>query len=276
MQQNVLWTKSQARLKQFRQQGNSHYNWLFLPGGPGLGSESLTQLMEVLSLPGTMWYLDLPGDGSNNTEDDEQHFARWSDGLIEATAALDHVILVAHSSGGMFALATPEIENNLVGLVLMGSAPDAGWQNFFMQYVEKHPIAEATRLQKMYEANPSNGILRDLTIACAPYFSTAKSLKQIAAMLTILPFNYKSHQWAEKNFDATYQAKWIPQKIPTLIFTGEHDHITPFMLFSQSQQFHRANIDMHEIKNASHFPWFDNPEQVKEVFRKYYQLLEQV
>lgn len=273
MKPTIIWTKSQARLKQLRQETNTFYNWLFLPGGPGLGSESLNNLLDILSLPGTIWCLDLPGDGSNNTQDDEQSFSNWSNGLIEATAALDNVILVAHSSGGMFALATPEIENSLAGLVLMDSAPHAGWQKFFMQYTQEHPIDKAARLQEIYTTKPSNEALRKLTIACAPYFSTPASATKITQMLASLPFNYKSHLWAEKHFDSTYQAKWIPQKIPTLIFSGDQDPITPLSLFSQEQHFHRPNIRIREIKNASHFPWFDNPDQVREVFAEYCQWL---
>jgi pimeloyl-ACP methyl ester carboxylesterase len=273
MPQNTIWTKSKARLNQLRH-SNAKYNWLFLPGGPGLGSESLFNLTTILSLPGSIWLLDLPGDGSNNTEDDEQSFSNWSQALIEATQRLDKVILVAHSTGGMFALATPELESNLSGLVLMDSAPNADWQNLFMLYVKEHPLKEAEKLQALYEKEPSNEILGRLTIASAPYFSTANSLNTIEKMLATLPFNYKSHQWAENNFDRTYEAKWIPQKIPTLIFSGEKDPITPLMLFSQAKQFQRENISIQEIKNASHFPWMDNPEEVKRLFEEYSQLLE--
>lgn len=269
MKKSQFWTQSKARLQCLFEDKNSEYNWLFLPGGPGLGSESLNNLTEILSLPGSIWYVDLPGDGSNITEDDEKSFSNWSSALIEATSALDQVILVAHSSGGMFSLATPELEKNLIGLVLMDSAPNAGWQHFFMTYVKKHPLAEVERLQKIYEKTPSNHLLQELTMACASYFSTPKSLEKIREMLASLPFNYKSHLWAEKNFDQSYQAKWIPRKIPTLIFSGEHDNITPLMLFSQAREFQRQNICIREIKEASHFPWFDNPEQVKEVFAQY-------
>ena len=129
MKQGTFWTRSGARLQRVHQNSNSQYNWLFLPGGPGLGSESLSDLIKILSLPGAIWYLDLPEDGSNTT-DDKFSFSNWSISLIEATKALDQVILVAHSSGGMFALATPELEDNLLGLVLMDSSPNASWQNF--------------------------------------------------------------------------------------------------------------------------------------------------
>lgn len=276
MRENLIWTKSKARLSRLPRDNNAKYNWLFLPGGPGLGSESLSNLIEILSLPGAVWYLDLPGDGSNNTQDDEKSFSNWSNALIEATNELDNVILVAHSSGGMFALATPELENNLLGLVLMDTSPNASWQNFFMEYVKNHPLEEAEKLQKMYEKKPSNDLLRSVTIACAPYFSIPKNIDKTIKMLDSLPFNYKSHLWSENNFDKTYQAKWIPEKIPTLIFSGDQDYITPLVLFSKSPEFQRQNIYMYEIKDASHFPWIDNPEQVKKLFVDYCQYLNKI
>lgn len=248
-------------------------NWLFLPGGPGLGSESLNGLAEILYLPGNVWHVDFPGDGSNTTKDDIEHFAHWSQALIEVTSALANVILVAHSSGGMFALATPALENILIGLVLMDSAPNALWQRFFAQYVKENPLIEAEKLQILYNNDPSNETLKKLTIACAPYFSTKISLHRIMHLLESLPFNYKTHLWAEKNFDQTYQAQWIPKTLPTLIFAGEQDHITPLKLFIESDDFKRSNILIREIKNGSHFPWLDNPTQVKEIFKEFCQKL---
>lgn len=272
MKNKLIWTKSKARLTCLHNDNGTKYNWLFLPGGPGLGSESLHELTDLLSLPGTMWSVDFPGDGSNIKERDA-NFSHWQQALIEASHALENIILVAHSSGGMFALATPALEETLTGLILMDSAPDAGWMTLFGEYVEAHPLVEVQSLQLLYEKNPSNDLLKKLTIACAPYFSIEKNIAKIVSMLNSLPFNYKSHLWAEKNFDQTYKANWVPQSIPTMIFAGDLDHITPLKLFSESKAFQRKNIVIREIKNASHFPWIDNPVQVKKLFEEYYQWL---
>lgn len=272
--QKQLWTHSKARLQQVYTDDSEPYNWLFLPGGPGLGSESLRDLIELLSLPGTMWCVDFPGDGSNISENEDLNFSNWQEALIEATSKFENTILVAHSSGGMFALATSELEKNLIGLVLMDSAPNSDWQKYFSDYVKANPIFSAEKLQKLYDAHPSDATLKDLTIAGAPYFSTKKNAAKIASLLSELPFCSKSHKWAEKNFDHWYQAKWIPQNIPTMIFAGDQDHLTPIKLFFQTNGFQRENIHIHEIENASHFPWLDNPEQVKELFNEYCQWIQ--
>ena len=104
-----LWTADGGRLQHQSSYKNSEINWLFLPGGPGLGSETLLPLIHLLNLPGTSWCLDLPGDGSNATPDDSLYFAQWSEALVEAVGTLDNVILVAHSTGGMYALATARL-----------------------------------------------------------------------------------------------------------------------------------------------------------------------
>ena len=217
MQKTYLWTQSKARLQFIRANSGECYNWIFLPGGPRIGSESLNGLTQILSLPGAAWHLDLPGDGSNITSDDSYDFANWSKALLEAVSALKNVILVAHSTGGMYALATAALEKILTGLVLMDSAPDATWQQAFAEYVKKYPLAVVEQLQKLYEQSPSNETLKQATIASAPYFMTKHGLKKSIDLLESLPFNYKSHAWSAKYFDETYKAAWIPKKLPTLI-----------------------------------------------------------
>lgn len=56
------------------------------------------------------------GDGSNTTSDNPESFSKWPAALIEAVSQFDNVILVAHSTGGMYALSVPELESRLEGL----------------------------------------------------------------------------------------------------------------------------------------------------------------
>jgi pimeloyl-ACP methyl ester carboxylesterase len=142
MVKTCLQTPSGARLQLVRNSDGKNLHWLFLPGGPGLGSESLGLLLNILQLPGTMWRVDLPGDGSNTTSSNYESFSHWPSALIEAISKFEHVILVAHSTGGMYALSTPEIENFLGGLILLGSAPDAGWQISFEETIKNCPVPE--------------------------------------------------------------------------------------------------------------------------------------
>ncbi len=259
---NCFWTKSSARLQCIRPEENANFNWIFLPGGPGLGSEYLCSLTDLLKIPGNFWLLDLPGDGSNT----QGSFENWSIALIEAVTELNNVILVAHSTGGMFALSTPQLEKHLKGLILLDSAPDASWQAAFAEEIEKNPLPNLDKLQANYRKNPNNTALKKLTIAFAPYLFTQEGQAKGKQLLENLPYNWKSCLWSEEHFDSTYAAKWIP-KIPTLILSGEFDLITPLHLFSNLAEFRRGNITFQSIPNAGHFPWIENPEAVGVAFQ---------
>src|ERR1700759_2023358 len=68
-------------------------NWLLLPGGPGIGSESLAELAGELDVPGSVWLVDLPGDGSNVTPMDTNPYADWPQVLLEAARAVPNPVL---------------------------------------------------------------------------------------------------------------------------------------------------------------------------------------
>lgn len=268
MLKNYLWNQFGARFQFIKSQNGEPLNWLFLPGGPGLGSESLYQLTQSLNLPGTLWHLDLPGDGSNITANNTESFQNWAKALIEAIQTLDHVILVGHSTGGMYALSLPSLEKKLRGLVLMNSAPNASWQINFQKVMNASPIPQLEALAKIHEQNPSQSTLKELTVASAPYLFTKKGLKEGIALLQSLPYNYETVSWSEKFFDSYYQAQWIPT-IPTLIFAGSDDCLTPLTLFKNLKEFHRENIMMKEINHAGHFPWIENPTEIIAIFNEF-------
>lgn len=273
MSKKYLWTPLKARLQLIRNSPSKGFNWVFLPGGPGLGSESLNPLTQLLDLPGSMWNLDLPGDGSNKTEDDSHYFSKWSAALTEALESLDNVILVAHSTGGMYALATPALENVLTGLVLMDSAPDSSWQQIYLDYVKTHPIPEVESLYTIYAKNPNNEVLKEITLCSTPYLFTQEGLKKDISFLDDLPYNFRTCEWSAQYFDKDYKAKWIPKNMHTLIFSGEDDCITPLQLFIDSIEFQNPNISIRSIKKAGHFPWIEQPEEVIKIFKEYCQQL---
>ncbi len=265
----VFWTKSRARLQLVLRAGRKKVNWLFLPGGPGLGSESLLPLLDILKLSGSLWLLDLPGDGSNTTSNNSEFFSKWPLALIEAVSQFDRVILVAHSTGGMYALSVPEIEDLLEGFILLDSAPNAGWQASFAEVIGDFPVPGLEVLQEKYMKTPNNQTLKEVTLASAPYLFTQRGQESGIKSLRSLPYNYETCQWSENHFDRTYQAKWIPKTIPTLILAGDKDLVTPLRLFKNEKRFNRYNIIIKSINEAGHFPWIDNPTEVAEIFSEY-------
>jgi len=267
-----LWTLHGGRLQYQSAWKNSEINWLFLPGGPGLGSEALTDLTELLKdkISGVIWHFDLPNDGSNILAD--KPISNWRSSLIQAITAFEKVILVAHSTPGMYVQTMPELENLLHGLVLIGSAPDASWQKNFGQYCKENTDSIIADAEENYIKNPHNESLRKLLIAAAKNcFVTEKSLKAGKELFMKIPVNHIASVQASQNFDSEkYQATWIPQKVNTLIMAGSNDHITPLNLFQNNNQYQRENILLNEISGAGHYPWFENPDEVVQGFQAYF------
>lgn len=251
----TVYTASKARLTAYQTGKGS--DWLFLPGGPGLGSESLLPLVKVLRLPGSLWLIDLPGDGSNAVAG---AFSRWPEALLEAVRLFNHPILAAHSTGGMFALSLPELEPLLQGLILLDSAPDAGWQAGFAAEINRRPVPGLKALKDAYDRDPTNQTLKALTVASAPYLFTSRFQEEGRRFLAALPYQAEACRWSEDHFDKTYRAKWVPQTIPALILAGEEDCLTPLHLFQKEKRFNRANIHYLQIPEAGHFPWMENPD----------------
>ncbi len=100
---------------------NQGYDWLFLPGGPGLGSAYLKTLIPSLELKGSCYLIDFPQDGDNKKG--TLNLESWRSGLIELLQLFENPLLVTHSFSGMFALTIPELEDHLTGLVLLNTTP---------------------------------------------------------------------------------------------------------------------------------------------------------
>jgi pimeloyl-ACP methyl ester carboxylesterase len=266
-----LWTLDGGRLQYQSAHLNSEMNWIFIPGGPGLGSEALASLTALLKdkIPGVIWHFDLPNDGSNVLKD--KPISNWRASIVQATKAFNRVILVAHSTPGMYVQTMPELEGILHGLVLIGSAPDSSWQKSFAAYCKHNTTPLITEAEKKYIAHPNDENLRSLLIAAAKNcFISEKSLLDGTALFKKIPVNHAASEQASKHFDAEkYIANWVPKNMPTLITTGSMDHITPLNLYSNHANYQRKNILIREISDAGHYPWFENPTQVMQVFQEY-------
>ena len=242
-------------------------HWLFLPGGPGFGSESFSDLGMKLNLPGNVWYVDYPNDGSNQICK-ENNFKLWRDGLIELLGAFDHVVLVTHSFSGMFVLSEKRVEARIEGLVLMNTAPNAGWMKEIPRQAKKYNLPDVSKLQSQYQSNPTNELFKDLTIACAQYFFSKSALDQGKKLLEGLPYSHPSYDWAGKFFHPNYEAAFIPRSIPTLIIGSELDHITPLNLFMEDERWHCKNITIECLKGEGHFPWTSGMLNIKRCFEE--------
>ncbi|MGW1790282.1 alpha/beta fold hydrolase [Streptomyces tubercidicus] len=266
-QHQEWWTASGVRLRRVSS-GDGRGNWLFVPGGPGMGSESLHGLVAAAQVPGAAWLVDLPGDGSNRglPAIPADPYSHWPGALAEAAQALDEVVMVGHSTGGMFLLSVPELAAHLRGLALISSAPHAGWRPAFARYAQDHPLPDVDAAAERYARQPDDRTLRALTLAAAPWNFSPSASAEGRALLTGLPYCHDAVAWADAHFDDDYRARWTPRDLPTLIVSGDRDHIVDQRLWQDEPGFQGPHLLHRRIADAGHFPWIENPDAVRTAF----------
>ena len=210
--QDVYWTRSGVRLrKRFSHAGD--LNWLFLPGGPGIRSESLHELVDTVDVPGNLWLVDLPGDGSNVKAPGApaDPYSLWPRVVLEAAHSVAHPVYVGHSTGGEYLLSTPALAGCLEGLVLISTAPDASWMPVFEEMIRNNPLPGVEQATARYESDPTNENLRAVALESAPWNFTAHGLAQGTDVLARMPYNREAVHWSDANFDRNYQLAWWPR-----------------------------------------------------------------
>ncbi|MEU8825273.1 alpha/beta hydrolase [Streptomyces sp. NPDC048636] len=269
MEERTRWTGSGVRLRRISQ-CEGRWNWLFVPGGPGLGSESVLGLARAAEVPGAVWLVDLPGDGSNRgvPQVPARPYERWPDALAEAADALDDVVMVGHSTGGMFLLSVPGLGERLAGMALVSSAPHAGWREAFGQWSEAHPIPGMAEAVDAYGRDPGDETLGALALTAAEWNFTPEGLAAGRALLEDLPYCHDAVAWADAHFDETYRARWKPHDtgLATLILSGAEDHVVDQDLWQDDPAFDQPHVLRRTIERAGHFPWIENPQAVRTAF----------
>ncbi len=177
--------------------------------------------------------------------------------------------MVGHSTGGMFVLSVPELREHLAGVVLIGSAPHAEWRKRFFEFVERNPIPAVEQAAELYDQQPDDVRLRNLTLAAAPWNFTGEGLSAGRKILADLPYNRDAVLWAEENFDDVYRARWTPVDVPALIISGEHDKVVDQSLWREAPGFDGPNVLHRTISDAGHFPWVENPDGVSAAFTNF-------
>lgn len=262
----TFYTVSGIRLRRHSRKSGD-LNWLLLPGGPGIGSESLIDLADCVDVPGSIWLVDLPGDGSNRSPSGApaDPYSCWPDVLVEAAKALPNVVFAGHSTGGMYLLATPELEKHIIGLVLIDTAPDASWHERFVEMTQLHPLPAVLDASSAYEADRRDENIAAIVVASAEWNFAAAGVERGRELLSGMPYNGAAIDWSEANFDHVYQSKWWPHSVPVLVLGGEEDRIV-WQGSWRNPKFHTTNATFRTIKGGGHFPWVENPTSVSAAF----------
>lgn len=225
--------------------------------------------MDTLDVPGTLWGVDLPGDGSNVNapEAPADPFSVWPCAILEAARMVEKPVFVGHSTGGMYLLSCPELESVLAGMALVSTAPDASWHPRFVEMTQRHPLPEVDRTSALYEAERTPERLRDMAVASAEWNFTPQSLDAGRKLLSEMPYRPEAVDWSDAHFDHTYGAKWWPSSLPTLIVSGADDRIVDQSLWERPG-FDGPNVLRRTIAGGAHFPWVEAPVAVRDAFRE--------
>lgn len=247
--------------------GNRELNWLFLPGGPGADSRYLLSLTKILNLPGKVWLIDFPGNGDNSTPDDYD-FHHWLNLLPTIASRFSNCVIIGHSLGGMLPLLSPELEEKLLGLIIINSAPSL-WTTESARLFKKHRIPTLPE-KEAFSKNKTQENYNKLLKAYIPYYFNKDAVSKGRELFQDLPFPIKTTLTVFTIMqEINYNARWVPQKIATLIIGGDQDYINPFSLFENDSRFDRQNIQKILIKGCGHWCWLEKPKEIHQLISRF-------
>lgn len=144
------------------------------------------------------------------------------------------------------------------------------WLEEAVAYSKQFDLPDLTEDMQAFILNPNQKTFNAALSACMPYYFPKETLEKGRQFLTQIPFQYRPAVWGQiKAIEGKLLAKWVPQRIPTLIIGAKYDCICPFSLFKNDQRFHRKNIKLLFIEDAGHCPWVENPQTIKEAFQEF-------
>ena len=243
------------------------YDWIFLPGGPGLGSEYLEDFCRKLRVPGSIFLADFPMDGTNYYG--KLNFHLWREGLLDLLQSFKNPILVTHSFAGMFVLNMPDIEKYLAGLVVMNTTT----ANTFFQRVHdmhvKYHLPDLAPAASAYHMNPSDETYKAFWDDYKYYCFTPEELAEGEKMIPLFAFNSAAYHYAVTCFYPEYECRLQLSHIPAMTITSENDFICPPAIFIQDKRFQSKNMINKIIPNAGHCPWVNYFDSVQDCFSEY-------
>lgn len=262
----LFYTDDGVRCRRYQYEDDAKYEWVFIPGGPGLDSIYFTRLLDHLKLPGTIWIVDMPemGDNSNCVEDG--NYDAYFEMFSTLFKSFKNPIVVGHSFGAKLALLDPELEKKARAFICLNSAPKESTQQMLLAG-EERGLPDLKEPLLNFQANPSDETFGLAFDKCMPYYFTPESLEEGSAYLKSVPFNYVSVLWwLKRSSEVEYDAQWVPQNVPMLVITGGKDSICPASVFEGDDRFDRDNITFVHIEEAGHFSWVEKPDEVKAAF----------
>ena len=242
-------------------------NWLFFPGGPGIGSAYFEKFCIDLDVTGTKYLFDFPKDGTN--PEGSLDLSLWKNGFIDLCESTPNCIVVTHSFSGMFCLTIPDTEQYVKGLVLMATTPSNTFFEHIMAMKETHDLPDISSLLTTYAQDPSVNNYKKFWKTYKHYCFTQQEQEEAEKALALFAYNCDAYSFAVDHFYPHYKSCWVPSKIPTLTIAGNMDCICPPHAFVNNPDYARPNITNLLIQNAGHCPWILDMTTIQRSFRSF-------
>jgi len=240
-----------------RRRAGTDNHWVFLPGGPGLGTEYFYPLLDAWKTDANLWTLDYAV--SKNSAD-------WLPSILELSKHLEKIVIVGHSYGGMLLLSIDNLEERLgaavQGWVFLDSSPNLSWQKSWAKQasIQSEALKEPQRCEQVFAKSPSAEGFRAILHAWAPYYFEPTAVAAGRELLSTCHYHAHAYVMAKKLL-SHYDARWVPRK-KTLVLAGNNDRITPLTCFTEDPRFQKPHIKTCLIPDAGHFPWVENSQDV--------------
>lgn len=273
----VLFDQYGTRMTLAQSNPGNGYNWVFLPGGPGTDSGYFNELVAILNLPGNVWLVDLPENGGNKFGScyrEDYDFDSWEVCLKYVLNSLGKVILVGHSFSGVYPLLFPEIEQDLLGLVIIASASKP-WVANAMEKAKLKNLPSFEKEMGAFLANKTEETWNAARKVFVHYYFTPETFKRGTEILFRDEYNFHAMNWWLSQASSIDFDKILIPNIPTLIMGSLEDCAVPFESYLADERFQKPNILMREIQGAGHLPWLEKPEEVKRLFVEYVSWLQE-
>jgi pimeloyl-ACP methyl ester carboxylesterase len=130
---------------------------------------------------------------------------------------------------------------------------------------KRHPLPEVEAATAVYERDRRDENIAAIAVASAEWNFTPAGVAAGRELLARMPYNSATVDWSEYNFDHIYRAAWWLKSIPVLVMAGAEDRIVWQGGWDQ-RCFHTPNAIFRKISNAKHYPWIENPSEVRSAF----------
>lgn len=232
--------------------GTTPSSLIFFPGGPGLSWHCFEMLINSLKTDCSIYGITYNQVSSNeSTYFDELKFE-----LTLLLQTVPNPILVTHSFSSMFVLSFRRLPS-LKGLVLISPAIDNSYLTDLPQRLKSYTDFDGAKIAANFWIHPSDTSYADYFKGLLPYYFRPNYLEDGDTMLDLCEFTHLPYVLCIQQFFPTFTQSYIPE-VPTLVISGNDDHICPPNLFKDSLIFKRNNIHVAIIPDAGHFPWIDS------------------